>query len=313
MELPMILLLGGSGFIGTTFRNRMERDGVSYSSVRRAYCNYYDRNELDALIQEFRPDFLINAAGYTGVPNVDACELNKTECVNANVVLPGIIRDVCERRRLPWGHVSSGCIYTGQSPRRAGFRECDPPNFTFRHNNCSFYSGCKALAEEILQGTENCYVWRLRMPFSHVDSARNYLSKLMRYERLLDAQNSLARVDEFVDACLQCWKNGIEFGVYNLTNTGSTTTREVVSLILRSGLCNRQFSFFDSEAEFMRTAVIAPRCSCVLDNAKARRVGIRLSHVLDAIQESLENWSGDRQTSEQFPSLRVDIDQMSSE
>ena len=36
-------------------------------------------------------EFLINAAGYTGKPNVDACELHKADCLMGNAVLPGII------------------------------------------------------------------------------------------------------------------------------------------------------------------------------------------------------------------------------
>ena len=37
-----------------------------------------------------KPRFLINAAGYTGKPNVDACELAKADCLDGNAVLPGL-------------------------------------------------------------------------------------------------------------------------------------------------------------------------------------------------------------------------------
>ena len=289
----MILLLGGSGYIGSALRRQMDRDGTPYVNVRRSTCNYYDRGQLDSLISEMRPVFLINAAGFSGFPNIDACELNKTECLVANAALPGIIREVCERRHLSWGHVSSGCIYTGNGADSCGFRECDAPNFTFRTNNCSFYSGCKALGEEILQGAENCYIWRLRIPFNHIDSPKNYLSKLMRYERLLDVRNSLTHLDDFAGACFQCWENGIEFGTYNLTNSGSITTREVVEMIREAGLCKKQFDFFDSEAEFMQVAAIAPRSTCVLDNSKVQLAGVRLTHVHEAIERSLADWKWD--------------------
>ena len=286
----MILLLGGSGYIGYALRRHMDRDGTPYRNVRRSACNYYDPAQLDDLISQTRPDFLINAAGFTGSPNIDACELHKTECLVANAALPGIIRDVCERRHLPCGHISSGCIYTADRSNDRGFRECDTPNFTFRHNNCSFYSGCKALGEEILEGAEHCYIWRLRIPFNHVDAPKNYLSKLMRYERLLDARNSLTHLDDFANACFQCWENCLEFGIYNLTSSGSITTREVVDLIRKVGLRNKQFKFFESEAEFMRVAAIAPRSTCVLDNSKAQRAGVRLSHVGEAIERALADW-----------------------
>ena len=56
---------------------------------------------------------MINAAGFTGRPNVGACETAKYECLQGNAVLPGIIREVCEDLKIQWGHVSSGCIYSG--------------------------------------------------------------------------------------------------------------------------------------------------------------------------------------------------------
>lgn len=286
----MILLLGGSGYLGTALRRHMDRDGTLYVNVSRRDCNYHIREELNSLVDAVRPHFVINAAGFTGKPNVDACEIHKAECLRANAVLPSLIREVCERRKIAWGHVSSGCIYVGDGPHGQGFGETDPPNFTFRNGNCSFYSGCKALAEELLHGAENCYIWRLRIPFSRLDSPRNYLSKLMRYDRLLDARNSLVCVDEFVDACFQCYENRAEFGIYNLTNPGSVTTREVCSMLRKAGLCQKEFQYFESEEHFMREAAVAPRSNCVLDVSKARSAGVRLQSVVESLQQAIDEW-----------------------
>ena len=293
----MIIILGGSGFIGTAFRQCLDRRSVDYLSVSRSECNYGDAAQLAGLLRETRPRFLINAAGFTGRRNVDDCELDRTACLFANGVLPGIVRDVCERLQIPWGHVSSGCIYQGSRPDGRGYRESDRPNFTFRQNNCSFYAGCKALGEELLQDAGRCYIWRPRMPFSDVDGAKNYLSKLMRYDRLLDVRNSLSYVDDFINACVDCILRECEFGTYNLTNTSSLTTREVVELIERAKICRKNFRFFDSEQEFYDTTGCVPRSSCVLDNEKASGAGLSLMNVDEAIERSLANWKTDKSPS----------------
>ena len=297
----MIIILGGSGYIGTAFRRALEAAGEEYVSVSRQRCNYYDPAALDELLRQTRPRFLVNAAGFAGRPNVDACELAKTECLLANAVLPGIIRQACERGGVPWGHISSGCIYSGTRTERVGladsahptgggFRESDPPNFCFRTNNCSFYSGSKALGEELLAGAEQCFIWRMRMPFNHQDGERNYFTKLMRYDRLLDTRNSLSHLDECVSACVQCFTDGVCFGTYHVVNSGTLTTRETVELIRKSGVCDKEFRFFDSEADFLRQAVKAPRSHCVLDNTKALAAGLRLSHVAEAVERTLRAW-----------------------
>ncbi len=286
----MILLLGGSGYVGQAYQRLFQQLGIDFLNVKRSDANYTDLDTLRELLAQQKPTFLINAAGYTGKPNVDACEKYKTECLFGNAILPGIIQNACEEKNIPWGHVSSGCIFTGTRPDGQGFKEEDTPNFSFRTNNCSFYSGTKALGEEILTDATQLFIWRLRIPFNEVDSPRNYLSKLMRYDRLLEDSNSLSQLDEFVRATWECWKEKVPFGTYNVTNPGHITTREVVDLILKSGLTNKKFSFFESEEEFMRVAAKTPRSNCILDSSKLADAGIKMREVHEAIETSLREW-----------------------
>ena len=60
-----------------------------------------------------KPAFLINAAGYTGKPNVDACEIARADTLQATRSCPQTIAHACAAAGIPWGHVSSGCIYSG--------------------------------------------------------------------------------------------------------------------------------------------------------------------------------------------------------
>ena len=286
----MIYLLGGSGYVGQSYQALLRRKAVPFRNLRRAEVDYTNPSVLGALLRRERPAFLINAAGYTGKPNVDACELHKAECLFGNVVLPGFIAQVCAEARVPWGHVSSGCIYNGARPDGSGFHEEDTPNFTFRSNHCSFYSGSKALGEEVLAGAAGVYLWRLRIPFNEVDHPRNYLTKLMRYERLLDAANSISQLDEFAAATFACWEQRVPFGTYNVTNPGAITTREIVELIRRSGVCTKEFKFFASEDEFMRVAAKTPRSNCIMDSSKLAAAGIRLTEIHAAVERDLHQW-----------------------
>ncbi len=286
----MIYLLGGSGYVGHAYQALLTRKGIPFRNLRRADCDYAQTAVLTDLLRREQPDFLINAAGYTGKPNVDACELHKAECLFGNAVLPGRIAEACAAAGVPWGHVSSGCIYSGARPDGAGFTETDTPNFTFRTNHCSFYSGTKALGEEVLAGRENVYIWRLRIPFDHVESPRNYLTKLMRYQRLLEATNSISQLHEFCAATLACWEKRVPFGTYNVTNPGQVTTHEVVALIKASGVCTKEYEFFRDEDEFMAKAAKTPRSNCVMDSTKLASAGIRMTEVHEAIAQALREW-----------------------
>jgi dTDP-4-dehydrorhamnose reductase len=284
----MILVLGKNGYVAKIFCS--QNRSYDLKSVGREDFDYYNPLLLSNYLKENKVKYLVNAAGFTGKPNVDACELAKYECLSGNAVLPGIIREVCEDLKIPWGHVSSGCIYSGTRTDGKGWTEEDEPNFSFRSPPCSFYSGTKALGEEVLEGAENCFIWRLRIPFNHEPSPRNYLQKLLNYNNLLEAENSVSHLEEFCQKCVECFIKDIEPGIYNMTNPGSITTSQVTEWMIEEGLTDKQFNFFKSEEEFMVKAAKTPRSNCVLDTSKAERAGIGMRPVDEAIIKSIQDF-----------------------
>jgi dTDP-4-dehydrorhamnose reductase len=286
--MARIAIIGSTGYIGSAVERAAKARGHEPLQISRANCNIYDPRELAAKIQYLKPDWLINCAGYTGKPNVDTCEFHKAECLNANSALPGIVGDACKETDTPWGHIGSGCIFTGDNGGK-GFTEEDPPNFGFRTNNCSFYSGTKALSEEVLADYD-CYVWRVRIPFNHEHSERNYISKLLRYETLLQATNSFSHLDEFSHAAIESFELQIPMGLYNVTNPGAMTTKDVTAIIKEEGLCDKKFEFFKDVKEFLSKAAITPRSNCVLNVDKALTAGLKLTPVKEAFRQSIKNW-----------------------
>jgi len=284
----MFVVLGASGFVGSILVHHLKLNSYPCIGLNRNSIVLKNEKDLADCLKGLKPSFILNAAGFTGKPNVDACESAKYECLQGNAVLPGIIREVCEDLKIPWGHISSGCIYSGRRADGEGWSEEDEPNFSFRSPPCSFYSGSKALGEEVLEGAENCFVWRLRIPFNHEPSPRNYLQKLLNYENLLEAENSVSHLEEFCQKCIECFTKDVEPGIYNMTNPGSVTTRQVTEWMIKEGLTDKKFKFFNSEEEFMTKAAIAPRSNCVLDTTKAEKAGIAMRPVEEAMIDSIQ-------------------------
>jgi len=304
----MIALIGSTGYVGSAFRELLDNEDAPYVTLSGREVAAQSKKAFAEKLGDSKASFLVNCAGYTGKPNVDACELDKGNCLDGNAVLPGIIREVCADLGIGWGHVSSGCIFGGERPGGGGWKEDDAPNFSFRRPPCSFYSGTKALGEEVLGWKEvdrgndawaawlhesepEGYVWRLRIPFNHLDSPRNYLSKLQNYATLLQATNSLSQLQDFVAACYACVEKKIPYGIYNVTNPGSVSTRQVVERIRKSGVCQKDFRFFEDEDDFMSKAAKTPRSNCVLDSSKLKNAGVFMRPVEEALEWSLANWS----------------------
>ena len=294
----MVILIGATGYIGQEFKKQLEEKGVETFCLSRAYYNYYDLHTLRELLTTRKPNFLINCAGYTGKPNVDACEDNQEEAMLGNVTLARTIAKACKMTNTPWGHVSSGCIYSGTKGAK-GFTEEDVPNFSFDNPPCSYYSGTKTQGEEVIQDEGgDYYIWRLRIPFDSEDSPRNYLTKLMNYPILLAANNSISHKSDFVKYCLALWERKADFGIYNVVNSGSVETKDVTGQINKILGINKDFKFFESEKDmydmgFART----PRSNCVLDNTKlvAALHPMQVRTAIDAVKEALTQWKETRQ------------------
>ena len=319
----MVILLGASGYMGQAFSKELARRGIPFRPISRKEIDYTDYRALWITLQKEKPDFVINAAGFTGKPNVDACENQRGEAIAGNVTLAQTVAQACDAAGVRLGFVSSGCIYTGAKVRRecgtwavedrlteplvsellakrsdrvAGFTEADEPNFCFVHNNCSFYSGTKALAEQVMAQFPDFYVWRLRIPFDELDGPRNYLSKVQRYAKVYQNWNSISHRRDFVTACLDTWLQKIPGGVYNVVNSGYISTREVVQKIQQRLKPAWKPEFWESDDEFYRFGVVTPRSNCILDTTKILKAGIRIRSVGEALEDALTCWCPEQRT-----------------
>tara|TARA_Y100000310_G_scaffold345513_1_gene465828 strand:+ start:41 stop:958 length:918 start_codon:yes stop_codon:yes gene_type:complete len=291
----VILLIGGTGYVGSQFSSELTSRGIEYINLTRSESDYYNYTLLYQMLRELKPSFLINCAGYTGKPNVDACEVFQEDTFRGNVTLPAVIAKACQMARVPWGHVSSGCIYNGYDKR---FQEDDGPNFCFDIPPCSYYSGTKALGEQrIKEVGGEYYIWRLRIPFDEHSGERNYLSKLIKYERLLNLKNSVSHRSDFVNYCLDLWLNNCDYGIYNVVNSNPLSTEQVTNKINKILNLGKEFKFFENEKEMYKKAASTPRSNCILDNSKLKKQlgkhGIKVRTTTQALEEALTNWRGE--------------------
>src|ERR1017187_597960 len=103
----MILLLGASGYIGEAFARELHRRNKEFLPLARKQVDYSRFDLLLEFLRAKKPAFVVNAAGYTGKPNVDACELDQAGTLVGNTLLPQTIAQACAAAAIPWGHISS--------------------------------------------------------------------------------------------------------------------------------------------------------------------------------------------------------------
>ena len=68
---------------------------------------------------------------------------------------------------------------------------------------------------------------------------------MLNYKKLLDAENSISNKQEFVSACVETIEREVPYGIYNVTNTGFVTTKQVIEKMQKTIAKDKVFEFFD--------------------------------------------------------------------
>lgn len=243
----MDILVVGRGWTGSKVFDRFVEKGLTPTLV--------SHQESFNAIRNKSWDWVVNCAGVTGVPNVDACELDKRGTVEGNAVFPILLHELCEEHKVRLAHFSSGCIYTGH----ISDIDADPNFFG------SIYSVSKGISDIYLK--DKAVVFRIRMPFTGKDEAKNYLTKVKKYAdtaKLYDSgPNSLSDHDESVAVACDLVLSNTRNGPYNLVNQGTVTMRELAAMM------KLDCEWF-TEDEFQR-ATRAGRSTCVIPAFESMR------------------------------------------
>ncbi len=285
-----VLLFGSKGYIGSEFTNQLSHIHdveLSTASSRKADGSYYTYKELESLINSFgKLDVVINCSAFIGTNSVVDCEKAKDITILANVIFPTILGQICKERDIILGHLSSGCVFNGYII--GGYKEDDSVGLSFR-DKCSFYTGTKVMAEESLSNVDKKYIWRIRLPFDCFSNPRNYLTKLMKFDRLIVSENSLSNRIETVTACIHCLYDKVPFGTYHMTNPGGIRTDEIAVMIRKYIDPNKDFQYFES-TETLDKLTNIPRSNTVLNTDKLTNVGIHMSPIQASVEWALRSW-----------------------
>lgn len=106
-ESVTILVFGGQGQLGRALA--AHRDVMALS---RHQCDITFEDQIFAAIREHSPVAVINAAAYTAV---DKAESERDQARLINAVAPGLIAEASARHRIPLIHISTDCVFGGDS------------------------------------------------------------------------------------------------------------------------------------------------------------------------------------------------------
>ena len=269
------LIFGKDGWLAQKFNKFLEDSQVSDVDIT-------DLGAIRKELDEKKPEIVINAAGITGRPNIDWCEEHKIETVAGNVTGPLNILQACSKKNIYLVHLGSGCVFQGSGPNNKGFKENDEANPP------SFYSWTKYWADSVLKHFPILIV-RLRLPIDIEPGFRNLIDKLLKYPKVIDTENSVTVIPDFLDAAKELI-NKRKTGIYHVTNPGVLKPSELMELYKKEIDPNHQFEVISDEGLYKKELVKAVRSNCVLNTDKLQKEGIHLKPIQERIVEIIKEY-----------------------
>ncbi|KAJ3152325.1 hypothetical protein HDU86_005854 [Geranomyces michiganensis] len=270
------LIFGAKGWIAGLLKELLEKQG---KEVKATHVRFENREAVLAELDDYKPTRVYNCAGVTGRPNVDWCEDNKEATIRSNVIGTLNLADCCFLRGIHMTNYATGCIYqydeTHKMGSGVGFTEEDEPNFAG-----SYYSYTKAMVEKMIRQYSNVLTLRLRMPVSDDLNPRNFVTKITKYDRVVDIPNSNTILYELLPASIAMADAKLS-GVYSFTNPGAISHNEVLTLYKKH--VDPSFTWKNFTLEEQSKVIKAGRSNCELDTTKLMaaldKLGVKINEI----------------------------------
>ncbi len=274
----MKILIIGSGFVGRRCKDAWGGEAILCEK------KITSSDDVMKLLEEHKPDAVLNAAGVRGKPNVDWCETHQLETILGNVVLPIQIADACQKRNIYLLHIGSGCIFYGKAPDRRGWKESD------FGNPSAVYSRSKYAADLALSTLPNVGIARIRMPLDYLSSPGNLVDKLASFPKVVDVENSITIVEDMVKVFYELMqKKGA--GIFHVTNPGTVKHKEILKLYKE--IVNPQHSNeWISEKELVKQGLAKKtRSNNFLQSENLKKLGITMRPVKEALRDTMKKYA----------------------
>lgn len=282
----MKILSVGNGFIASHLPYQIIPEQLEINST-----------QIKNILNKYKPDAIINAIGFGGYKNIDDCNTNQEKTVKANLLIPTILAQECYNLNIHMVHISSGCIFNGNSPRTRtkpkdhngtiipafddpGWSEINTPN------PASFYSNTKYACDLAICSLSNVSSLRIRMPISPLNHPRNFINKIKSYQQLIDIPNSITFTDDLVRLIHFIIKER-RVGIFNSTNSEPLSAADVM----------REFQTYVPEHQFeiinlnqLNNLTLAKRSNCLLDNTKLKNAGFTFTNSYQALKSCMKTY-----------------------
>lgn len=214
--MSKLLILGGSGMLGTSLASECALGAIAYDAPRSNKLDIRKRDDVQNYIQRHKPDAIVNCAAWTDVEN---SESEYSKAIQLNVDAVQNIAIAAREAGLPVVHISTDYVFDGT--KREAYSEGDSTN------PINSYGVSKMLGEKVLLGvaSENSYI--IRTSWLYGVSGNNFVKTILRkalvqekIQVVNDQVGSPTNSEDLARGILAILQKRPGTGVYHYSNAG---------------------------------------------------------------------------------------------
>lgn len=262
-----IVITGASGQLGCELSRQLGSEAIRLS---RQELDITSGADVNRVLEELRPEVVINAAAYT---QVDRAEEETEACRKVNVEAVDHLARACQKLGLVLVHVSSDYVFDGYSDHSKPWTERDLPR------PIGEYALSKFDGETAAARCQRHFVVRTCGLYGQVDppgQAKNFVETMLRLSetrdhlRVVNDQQCTPSSTVDVARAIMFLIRGDAYGLYHVTNAGETTWHALAEEIFR--LSDIEMTVEPISTEEYAAAAPRPKYS-VLSTAKYESLG----------------------------------------
>lgn len=290
-----ILVYGHAGWIGAQFLSIASLDEDVQCIKSNVRCDDYDA--LCAEIEKVKPTHLVSFIGRThGYYNdkyfstIDYLEQpgRLVDNIRDNMYSPILLAFIGMQYGIHFTYLGTGCIFEYDNDHHfgseeTGFTELSRPNFF--GSSYSIVKGftdqfMKVLAKHVLQ-------LRIRMPIVAEEHPRNFITKILNYEKICSIPNSMSVLPDLLPIMLDMIKRN-RTGTYNFTNPGLISHNEILDMYKQ--ICDPDFEYQNFSVEEQNKILDSKRSNNFLDTTKLLEEYPFLPNIKDSVRMMLSRY-----------------------
>lgn len=288
-----ILIFGSNGWIGKQFVNILEEKKISFFCANSRVDNI---QQLTKELDNVQPTHVISFIGRTHGKIEDKCITTidyleypgkLKENVRDNLYSIMALAILCSKKNIHYTYLGTGCIfsYDENFTEKNGIKENDEPNFYG-----SSYSTVKGYTDNLMRHFFNDSVLnlRIRMPLTCENNPRNFITKIVNYEKICSVNNSMSNLDELLPYIPDMMKKQI-VGTFNFTNPGFINHNEILTLYKE--IVDNNFTWNNFTLEEQNQVLKSKRSNNFLSTEKLQNLYPEIKHIKDSVIDCLKKYN----------------------